>query len=127
MQVAPDQLDVGALLQALIAAIHSKNWAVVVALVVMVSTMILNRIVLPRLNVHKKWTPLISAILGTIISGGSALIGIAVGMPFQDKLSILISGLLAGASATGLYELVGKYILPKTSDAPEQPPTDPKV
>ncbi len=126
MQISPDQTDAGALLQMLITAIHSKNWAVVVSLVVMALTMILNRIVLPRMSIDKKWTPLISAIMGTVISGGSALLGVVVGMPIQDILSLLLSGLLTGASATGLYELIGKYVMPKPPDVPT-PPTDPKV
>ncbi len=120
MQVLPEVDPVG-LIQSLIVAFQSKNWAVVVSLVVMALTMIMSRLILPRFNVDKKWTPLISAITGTVVTGASALLGVAVGLELKDILSLLISGLLSGATATGLYELLGKYIFPKPEDpAPPQ-------
>ena len=120
LQAAPEG-DPVALIQSLMAALQSKNWAVFVALLIMAVTMITSRLILPRLNIDKKFTPLISAIVGTVFSGGSALVGAAVGLPLTDVLSMLLSGLLSGAAATGLYELLGKYIFPKPAD-PTEPP-----
>lgn len=112
VQVAPEA-DPVALISSLMAALQSKNWAVVVALGVMGLVMILNRLVLPRMKIDKKWTPLISAIVGTVVSGASALMAVVAGLPLSDTLGLLLSGLLSGATATGLYELIGKHIFTK--------------
>ena len=124
-QVIPE-VDPIALIQMLIEAIQSKNWSVVVSVMVMAVTLLVSRLILPRLKIGKRWVPLISAILGTILSGASALVGVAVGLPVKDILALLISGLLSGATATGLYELVGKHIFPRKED-PVLPPDAPPV
>lgn len=109
----------------------SKNYAAAVAGIVMAIVFVLKLVLKDKLSSGS--LPLVSAIVGTVVSGAGALLGATQGMGATAILSILVTGLTTGATASGLWSLVGKRVVDfvkskfsKDAVAPTAPATEVK-
>lgn len=91
--------------QTVVQAIKSKNWAVVIGGVLMLFVFIINTFVIKKLP--KAYVPWVTAAAGiaTYVS-----LNMYAGMPWDEAIA---QGFTAGASAVGLWEMLGKRVLPK--------------
>jgi glucose-6-phosphate-specific signal transduction histidine kinase len=105
----PTEADVPGLVTLLAQAVKDRDWSLVVALVIMLLVAVGN-FVLIKLNIlgderRKLALPWLAAISGTLVLSASTLI--AGGSWWQA----VIAGLVTGAAATGLWELVFRHVL----------------
>ena len=106
---APDEL--GELIPALIAAAKGGEWSVFVALVIMVLVFLATKVqfidnVLPK--AAKPWVAVIAGVLSAIA---------ATVYTTGDWVQAILGGLVTGAAASGLWELIGKKFLKKSEPA----------
>lgn len=90
----------------LISAAKSGQWSIFAGLLIMLLIFVGNRMGL-REKVGKKALPWVSVGLGVLASIGVML---AAGVAWDEAL---IQGLVAGLSASGFWELIGKHLLRK--------------
>ena len=91
----------------LVDAVKSKNWSLFAGLFVMLALYLMGRLTNLREAVGAKAWPWVGASLAIATTIASSLV---VGMPWNEAL---IQGFIGGAAATGLWEMLGKHILPK--------------
>lgn len=104
----PTEADVPGLVKLLAQAVKDKDWQLVVALIVMLLVASGNFILI-KLNVlgeerRKAALPWIAAVSATLVLFASTLIA------GGGWWSAAIAGLVTGAAATGLWELVFKHV-----------------
>jgi hypothetical protein len=87
-----------------LSAIQQHHWPVAVGLGIAIALYVANRANLLK-NVPSKYTPTLAAVLGVISAIGAQL---ATGMSWEEAIG---KGFLAGAAATGLWEMVLKHVL----------------
>lgn len=93
-----------------LSAIQQHHWPVAVGLGIAIALYVANRANLLK-NVPSKYTPTLAAVLGVVSAIGAQL---ATGMSWEEAIG---KGFLAGAAATGLWEMVLKHVL-KFPEAP---------
>lgn len=98
MNPDPAQVD------SLIDAIQQHHWPVAVGLGIALALYAANRANLLK-EVPSKYTPAVAAVLGVLSAIGAQL---ATGMSWEEAIG---KGFLAGAAATGLWEMVLKHVL----------------
>lgn len=106
------------MLETLLTAIEQQHWPIVAAVVITFVVYAANRYGL-REKVGEKWVPWVAVGLGLLSAIGAQL---STGMEWHEALG---SGFLAGATATGMWELLLKRVLPgavKTESS--VPPSD---
>lgn len=99
----------------LIAALQQHHWPVAVGLGIALALYAANRADLLK-KVPSKYTPTLAAVLGIVSAIGAQL---ATGMGWEEALG---KGFLAGAAATGFWEMALKHFLKfpmPIEDAPE--------
>lgn len=103
-----------------------RNWVTVTGFVILFLVHVAKKGGLRDL-VAPKYVPVVSVVLGILLSIGDSFIA-ATTAPWYDTL---LKGFIAGASATGLWELGFKHYLRRTepamaesgkSDSPPSPP-----
>lgn len=95
----------------LIAALQQHHWPVAVGLVIAFAIYTANRANLLK-KVPSKYTPLVAAVLGIVSAIGAQL---ATGMGWEEAIG---KGFLAGAAATGFWEMALKHFLKFPVEAP---------
>jgi len=106
--------DFGELVNMMITAAKGGEWSLFVAALIMVLVFLATKIkfidnLLPASA--KPWVAAVAGVLGAVAT---------VAMTTGDWLQAVLSGLVTGAAASGLWELIGKRILKK--DAPAEEP-----
>ena len=106
--------DFGELVNMMISAAKGGEWSLFVAALIMVLVFLATKIkfidnLLPASA--KPWVAAVAGVLGAVAT---------VAMTTGDWLQAVLSGLVTGAAASGLWELIGKRILKK--DAPAEEP-----
>jgi uncharacterized membrane protein len=106
--------DFGELVNMMISAAKGGEWSLFVAALIMVLVFLATKIkfidnLLPA--AAKPWVAAVAGVLGAVAT---------VAMTTGDWLQAVLSGLVTGAAASGLWELIGKRILKK--DAPAEEP-----
>src|SRR5688572_21431938 len=84
--------------------IQGHNWLPAAALAVMVLVWAVRKLFLAKLD--PKWMPVVSAGIGVLTLIAGNLITLAAGYDTMSVLSIVLSGLLLGTSASGFWDLV---------------------
>ena len=97
----------------LIDALQQHHWPVAVGLAIALAIHAANRANLLK-NVPSKYTPVLAAVLGMVSAIGAQL---ATGMGWEEAIG---KGFLAGAAATGFWEMALKHVL-NTPNAPVAP------
>jgi len=114
----PTEADVPGLVQALAQAVKDKDWALVVAfaimLIVAIGNFILIKMGVLTEEARKAALPWIASISATLVLSASTLI--AGGSWWQA----IVAGLVTGAAATGLWELVFKHVSKALAKKPPQ-------
>lgn len=104
----PTEADVPGLVQALAQAVKDRDWALVVAFAILLLVALANFVLIKmgvlRDEVRKAALPWIASISATLVLSASTLI--AGGSWWQA----ILAGLVTGAAATGLWELVFKHV-----------------
>lgn len=100
-----------ALAKLLIEAVKSKNWPLAAGILVMLALYAAERFGKVRQKVGKKLWPWVGAGFGIAASIAAGL------MAGVDVMDAVVQGFIAGAAATGLWEMVGKHVL-KSKKAP---------
>lgn len=100
--------DVGVLIQ----AAKDGNWPLFAGIIVMLIVFVLDKLVGLKEKVGKKAMPWVAAVLGIVGTMGVSLTDASMTWWWA-----LIQGLLAGATAVGLWELLGKHFA-KKKEAP---------
>jgi hypothetical protein len=95
----------------LIEAAKSGNWPLFAGILLMLLVFVLDKLVDLKAKVGKKAMPWVAAGLGIVGTMGVTLTDGSITWWWG-----LIQGLLAGASAVGLWELVGKHALKKKKE-----------
>jgi len=103
--------DFGELLNVMVNAAKGGEWSLFVAALIMVLVFLATKIkfidnLLP--TKAKPWVAAVAGVLGAIAT---------VAMTTGDWLQAILSGLVTGAAASGLWELVGKHFLKKSPPA----------
>lgn len=106
--------DFGELLNVLIEAAKGGEWSIFVAALIMVLVFLATKIKFIDNLLPAKAKPWVAAVAGVL--GAVATVAMTTG----DWLQAVLSGLVTGAAASGLWELIGKRILKK--DAPAEEP-----
>lgn len=106
--------DFGELLNMMIAAAKGGEWSLFVAALIMVLVFLATKIKFIDNLLPAKAKPWVAAVAGVL--GAVATVAMTTG----DWLQAVLSGLVTGAAASGLWELIGKRILKK--DAPAEEP-----
>ena len=106
--------DFGELLNVLIEAGKGGEWSIFVAALIMVLVFLATKIKFIDNLLPAKAKPWVAAVAGVL--GAVATVAMTTG----DWLQAVLSGLVTGAAASGLWELIGKRILKK--DAPAEEP-----
>jgi hypothetical protein len=88
----------------LIDALQQHHWPVAVGLAIALAIHAANRANLLK-NVPSKYTPVLAAVLGIVSAIGAQL---ATGMGWEEAIG---KGFLAGAAATGFWEMALKHVL----------------
>jgi len=105
---------------------QAKNFMPAVGMLVMVLVFLFNNFFKTKLS--KNALPWVSAVIGMLMAGAANLVGLAAGYTTQDWVSTLTSGLMAGAAASGLWSMLGKYVMtklvPSAPATPEAPKTE---
>lgn len=86
-----------------------KNYAPAVAGIIMIATFFFNKFAADKLPVYAK--PWISAALGIVMAMVAKVIGMAAGASTPDLLQAILTGFMAGASASGFWSMLGKHFL----------------
>lgn len=94
----------------LVDAMQQHQYAAAVGMVIMLLVWLFNHFVADKLGLDSAHMPLVSAIVGTVMAVGAALLTLQ-SPSMQDVLAALFKGVMLGASASGLYSLLGKYLL----------------
>lgn len=114
----PTEADVPGLVQALAQAVRDKDWALVVAfalmLIVALGNFILLKFGILSEENRKLALPWIASISATLVLSASTLIA------GGDWWQAILAGLVTGAAATGLWELIFKHVV-KLFQKPEAP------
>jgi len=109
--VNPDSAQVDSLID----AVQQHHWPVAVGLVIALALYAANRANLLK-SVPPRYTPAVAAVLGILSAIGAQL---ATGMSWEEAIG---KGFLAGAAATGFWEMALKHVLKfpavPTEDAP---------
>mgnify|MGYP006995586283 CR=1 FL=1 len=104
--------EAAALVKLLIDAAKSKNWPLFAGLFVMLFLYVAERFGKLRQRVGSKLWPWFGAGIGI---AASIAAGLVANIPWQEAC---LQGFIAGAAATGLWEMLGKHILkPKVEAA----------
>lgn len=109
----PDTNIVGwflSMCQWIVTQFQNHNYAPAIAAVVMILVFIFRQ--LAKGKIDPKHLPLVSALVGTITATATSLLGIAVGSSTKDVLEMLGSGLITGAAASGLFDVLRSSVLP---------------
>ena len=103
----------------LIDAVQQHHWPVAVGLGIALALYAANRANLLK-KVPSKYTPAVAAVLGILSAIGAQLI---TGISWEEAIG---KGFLAGAAATGLWEMVLKHVLkfPEQTNLPVAPEPD---
>jgi len=104
VQVNPD--DAGALLDGVVDAFKGGKWFLGIAFLTMLATWGLNRVPLLARRLPTQAIPWIAVALGLLTQLFTSL---ASGVVWHEAL---LSALVQGAGAAGLWSLLGKYLLP---------------
>lgn len=104
---------------ALIDAIQQQHWTIAVGLGIALAIYVANRANLLK-HIPSKYTPTIAVALGILSSVGAQL---STGVSWEEAIG---KGFLAGAAATGLWEMLLKHFLkfPKKTVAEEKAPEE---
>jgi uncharacterized membrane protein len=106
--------DFGELVNMMISAAKGGEWSLFVAALIMVLVFLATKIKFIDNLLPAKAKPWVAAVAGVL--GAVATVAMTTG----DWLQAVLSGLVTGAAASGLWELIGKRILKK--DAPAEEP-----
>jgi len=106
--------DFGELLNMMITAAKGGEWSLFVAALIMVLVFLATKIkfidnLLPASA--KPWVAAVAGVLGAVAT---------VAMTTGDWLQAVLSGLVTGAAASGLWELIGKRFLKKDAPATDE-------
>jgi len=106
--------DFGELVNMMITAAKGGEWSLFVAALIMVLVFLATKIkfidnLLPASA--KPWVAAVAGVLGAVAT---------VAMTTGDWLQAVLSGLVTGAAASGLWELIGKRILKKDAPATDE-------
>ena len=118
--VPPDGL--GEMISALIAAAQGGQWSIFASLIIMVLVFLATRIKFISDLIPKVARPWVAAIAGVLAAVA------ATAFTTGDWLQAILGGLVTGAAASGLWELVGKHVTggKKEEEAPAEAPAEPK-
>lgn len=106
--------DFGELLNMLIEAAKGGEWSIFVAALIMVLVFLATKIKFIDNLLPAKAKPWVAAVAGVL--GAVATVAMTTG----DWLQAVLSGLVTGAAASGLWELIGKRILKKDAPATDE-------
>lgn len=109
-QEAPPETieEASAFLGLLIQAIMDKNYLVAGGIVLMIALIPVKEYALPKMGVSEKLMPLVAALAGVI--GG---IGFSLAMGELDTGKAVVNGLITGVFASGMWDLLGKFVKEK--------------
>jgi hypothetical protein len=100
-----DPEDLGALIPAVVAAAKGGEWSVFAALVIMILVFLATKIPFVDNLLPKGAKPWVATIAGVL----AAVAGTA--FTTGDWMQAILGGLVTGAAASGLWELVGKHFM----------------
>ena len=106
--------DFGELLNMLIEAAKGGEWSIFVAALIMVLVFLATKIKFIDNLLPAKAKPWVAAVAGVL--GAVATVAMTTG----DWLQAVLSGLVTGAAASGLWELIGKRFLKKDAPATDE-------
>lgn len=109
----------GELISAMVAAAQGGQWSIFAALVIMILVYLATKIKFIDDLLPKAAKPWVAAIAGVLAAVG------ATAYATGDWLSAILGGLVTGAAASGLWELIGKQFLKKDAPAEEPPAEEP--
>lgn len=90
---------------------QNGNYLPAVAMGVMLLVWLFRKLFMGR--VSSKLMPLFSAAIGLVTVIGANLISLAAGYDTMSVVSIVLSGLLIGTSASGFWDLIGRHVAAK--------------
>lgn len=109
--VSMDELN--QFIQMMITAAKGEEWSIFVAALIMVLVFLATKIKFVDNLLPKAARPWVAAVAGVLAAVATTVITTG------DWLKAVLSGLVTGTAATGLWELVGKKLLKKKEPAPE--------
>lgn len=112
---APATEDLNELINLMISSAQGGEWSIFVAALIMVLVFLLTKIKFIDNLMPKAAKPWVAAVAGVLAAVATSVI--ATG----DWLQAILSGLVTGAAATGLWELIGKRVLKKKEAPAEEP------
>ncbi len=120
--VAPGEDIFGWLLSSLgwvVQQMQGRNYLPGIGMIVMILVFAFHKLFESKID--KKWLPLVSALVGTVSAGAANLIALAAGYSTRTWLEALVTGLIAGATASGFWSLFGKWIASKVFPPKDSP------
>lgn len=103
---------------------QAHNYAPAVGAAIMLAVWLARKLIGDRLPA--KALPWVSMGLGMLFAMGAKLTALAMGMSSMDIIAALVSGAMAGFSASGMWSMFGKHVDAAVAPAaPADPPADP--
>lgn len=113
---APD--DLGDMISQIIAAAQGGEWSVFAALIIMILVYLATRVKFISDLLPKAAIPWVAASAGMLAAVAS------IAFTEGDWLKAILGGLVTGAAASGLWELIGRQISKKASKDEEAKPDE---
>lgn len=106
--------------------IQQKNYLPAVGMMIVLIVFAVQKVLGDKVN--SKYLPWLSAAFGILTTVAANLVALKTGSTSKDWVSVIVSGFVVGASASGLWSMLGKAILGKIfPDKPTVPVVAPAV
>lgn len=107
-EAAPDGIE--EMVQMLISAAKGGEWSVFASVLIMILVFLVTKVKFIKNWLPKEAKPWVAAVAGVLTSIAATVLSTG------DWLQAILHGLVTGAAATGLWELIGKRFLKKDEE-----------